>query len=79
MYKEKVIKGKIVILQMRKNKYNSRRKYIQNYDNNILMRTLFVQKIIIKRFYGPFLWTRLAYLQVLCHYWAVDFFHNYLN
>ena len=28
---------------------------------------------------SPFFWTGLTCLQVLCHYWAVDYFYIYLN
>ena len=42
IYKEKVIKRDIVKLQMQKNKFNCRRKWIENYDNKILVRIQFV-------------------------------------
>ena len=33
----------------------------------------------LKKFYGPFLWTGLTYLEILHHYWAVDYFHSYFS
>ena len=31
------------------------------------------------KLYGPSLWTGFTGLHILCHCWAVDYFHSYLN
>ena len=38
-----------MILQMRKNEKSIRRKYIENYDNKILMRIQFILEIYVYR------------------------------
>ena len=63
------------------------KKNILKIDNKILMRIQLVlevyayrQKLYIKiKLYGPFLWTDLKCIQVLCHYWAENYFHSYFN
>ena len=49
MYKEKVIKRKIVNFKMRKNEQSSRRKYIENYNKKILMRIQFISEVLVYR------------------------------
>ena len=56
------------------------RKYIENYEHEVLIGIQFVLEVYMYRhdyekkqkLTGPFLWTGLTYLQVLCHYWAVE-------
>ena len=52
-------------------------------NNKILMRIQFIlevyvhrQRLQIKNFklHGPLLWTGFTCLEVMCHYWAVDYF-----
>ena len=51
------------------------------------MKILFISEIYVYRqrlknkikLNGPFLWTGITCLQVLRHYWDVDYFHRYLS
>ena len=62
-------------------------KNILEIDNKVWMRIQLVledyayrQKLYKKiKLYGPFLWTDLKCIQVLCHYWAANYFHSCLN
>ena len=49
MFKETFIKRDIVNLQMRKNKFNSRRKWIENCDNKTLVRIQFILEVYVYR------------------------------
>ena len=56
----------------------------------ILMRIYFILEVCLQKnyklyiklklyIYGPFLWNGSICLQVICHYWAVNYFYRYLN
>ena len=63
---------------------SSRRKQTESFDNNILMRIesildVYVCRRFFLKLYDPFLWIGFIFLKVMYHYWAVAYFHCYLN
>ena len=48
----------------------------ENYDDKILMRILFISGVICpsEDYKKNFKWTGFTCLEVMCHYWVVDYF-----
>ena len=74
-------------LHMRKTEKSSWKKWLEKH-NEILIRIQFILEVSVYRrrlwnknfkLYGPVLWTKLACFKIMCCFWAVDYFHCYLN
>lgn len=74
-------------LHMRKTEKSSWKKRLEKH-NEILIRIQFILEVSVYRqrlwnknfkLYGPVLWTKLACFKIMCCFWAVDYFHCYLN